>query len=511
MPPKGQKSQGKTSLKDMLARHAEPKRNDWSSGRPNVTPDLRVGEDGFPEYDPRAFESGSEEEEEGPSAGGAFAILAGFGGDANADDGDWVQVTAKTKKSTASATGAGPSTSSAAAGSALRRPQGGALPRSPVAAPAAAPSARPNTSAAAAALLASRLNTGAVAGASGSGSNQQQRSPYSLAQGGAGAIPVQRAPRPQTHDADGKPISDTYYQTFQRVYRNAQGAACLRFHKTDVVMVHPNGDIVLTSGGFHTRTTFLSVAEGLRPLGLTLRSTLGGEGRGEWFVDLPDGTSVPWEDGMRLPAKSEEEKSRGDRLIAAYYGSAVVGGGAAAARAAAGLAGPARAQPAPASGNAAPRVAPSVGAGPSAPPNPAPSAWSYRSASALSAAGAASTSSAYAPHMRPPVPVPTPMQNSAFAPAAVQELPAPGPRATASADELAALLDEALALQDSAADGGPLDDEHACIVCMVRQKTTILIPCGHLVLCEQCASDVLARTHACPMCRTEVADRVTVN
>lgn len=75
------------------------------------------------------------------------------------------------------------------------------------------------------------------------------------------------------------------------------------------------------------------------------------------------------------------------------------------------------------------------------------------------------------------------------------------------------MLNQALALQDGAAGEGceVLDDEHACIACMAALKTTILIPCGHMVLCANCAADILARSGRCPMCRTEVANHVTVS
>lgn len=49
----------------------------------------------------------------------------------------------------------------------------------------------------------------------------------------------------------------------------------------------------------------------------------------------------------------------------------------------------------------------------------------------------------------------------------------------------------------------------ACVICLDRERTHVLIPCGHATYCEQCANvlDDQARTHGrpieCPLCRKE--------
>lgn len=50
---------------------------------------------------------------------------------------------------------------------------------------------------------------------------------------------------------------------------------CMRFHKTDIVIAKPSGEVVVTSGGYKTKTTFQSVSEGLEPMGIILRSSRG--------------------------------------------------------------------------------------------------------------------------------------------------------------------------------------------------------------------------------------------
>ncbi|GLC35327.1 hypothetical protein PLESTB_000576800 [Pleodorina starrii] len=533
------KPKTKTSLANLLAQHPEPPRNDWSHGRPGG-PSNERRDDGFPEYDPKAFESGEEEEDdEGPGtgAGGAFAILAGMNGDPEASDDEWVTVAPKQKKK-----GPTPAPAPAAAASSAA-PRRAAAPSAP--APRPVPAALPRP-------------IGALAGGLGAAAGPS-RAPYNILQANA-ASP--RAPRPQTHDAEGRPISDTYYQTFQKVHKNAGGNVCMRFHKTDVVVVRPNGDVQLTSGGFRTRTTFLTVAEALQPLGFTLTSSLGGEGRGEWAVTAPDGSCTAWEDEMVIAATSEADRVRGARLLSAYgagTGSAVAVAptrapptGHAAAAAAAGT-----------SGAAAPRAPialPGPAPAPAPTPGPAPvpgSTWSYRSiagapAPVPAAAAAAAAPAPYIPHLRPPGAFgapPVPITVPAPVPVPV---PVPTPRTAESLSELQQVLDAALALRDeatgrgsggggaaaAAAAGGAgaagaappaalpppaaalppapgagapdLDDDHACIACMAALKTTLLIPCGHLVMCGPCAAQVLDRSGVCPMCRVEVVSHVDV-
>jgi len=43
-----------------------------------------------------------------------------------------------------------------------------------------------------------------------------------------------------------------------------------------------------------------------------------------------------------------------------------------------------------------------------------------------------------------------------------------------------------------------------CSICMDAQKTIVLMPCGHYVMCATCADQVMK----CPMCRAAITRRV---
>jgi hypothetical protein len=49
--------------------------------------------------------------------------------------------------------------------------------------------------------------------------------------------------------------------------------------------------------------------------------------------------------------------------------------------------------------------------------------------------------------------------------------------------------------------GGAAGDEAECCVCMEGRKTHVFIPCRHMCVCAGCASEIMAGSKACPMCR----------
>eukprot|EP00941_MAST-03F_sp_MAST-3F-sp1_P006193 g6193.t1 len=51
-----------------------------------------------------------------------------------------------------------------------------------------------------------------------------------------------------------------------------------------------------------------------------------------------------------------------------------------------------------------------------------------------------------------------------------------------------------------------LADEKLCIVCLERRRTTLLSPCNHFSLCENCA----VKCKSCPVCRSEVRESVRI-
>jgi hypothetical protein len=70
-----------------------------------------------------------------------------------------------------------------------------------------------------------------------------------------------------------------------------------------------------------------------------------------------------------------------------------------------------------------------------------------------------------------------------------------------------------------------------CVVCLEAVRDTILVPCGHLIMCEACALMLMSRDdpeeaviaslgigmpgpprqRVCPLCRAEVDDVLTIS
>ncbi|CAK9823117.1 Mitochondrial E3 ubiquitin protein ligase 1 [Anthophora retusa] len=49
-----------------------------------------------------------------------------------------------------------------------------------------------------------------------------------------------------------------------------------------------------------------------------------------------------------------------------------------------------------------------------------------------------------------------------------------------------------------------LREDQICVVCRTNPREIILLPCGHVCLCEDCSEDI---TTDCPMCRTPIAQK----
>lgn len=49
-----------------------------------------------------------------------------------------------------------------------------------------------------------------------------------------------------------------------------------------------------------------------------------------------------------------------------------------------------------------------------------------------------------------------------------------------------------------------LQEERMCKVCMDREVSVVFVPCGHLVTCGECASNL----RLCPICRAVIRESV---
>ena len=53
-------------------------------------------------------------------------------------------------------------------------------------------------------------------------------------------------------------------------------------------------------------------------------------------------------------------------------------------------------------------------------------------------------------------------------------------------------------------------DETLCVVCMDSSRDTLLVPCGHVVLCSGCAQRIADSFKECPMCCAEIASVINL-
>lgn len=46
--------------------------------------------------------------------------------------------------------------------------------------------------------------------------------------------------------------------------------------------------------------------------------------------------------------------------------------------------------------------------------------------------------------------------------------------------------------------------DQICIICNTNAREIILLPCGHVCICEDCSSNI---NNNCPICRTQIAQK----
>ena len=68
------------------------------------------------------------------------------------------------------------------------------------------------------------------------------------------------------------------------------------------------------------------------------------------------------------------------------------------------------------------------------------------------------------------------------------------------------MMGAALAPSPAATAAAAETDLSICVVCLADERTHILIPCGHMCLCEGCATGLQWST--CPMCRADASGGV---
>jgi hypothetical protein len=103
----------------------------------------------------------------------------------------------------------------------------------------------------------------------------------------------------------------------------ATGDVVLRLHATEIVRVRPNGDVVLSTGGWATHKTLSSMNDALELFAMWVEAPSRNPPDGHWQVTDSDGTTViPYAASSNqpktIPARSADDKQRGQWLAEAY-------------------------------------------------------------------------------------------------------------------------------------------------------------------------------------------------
>lgn len=422
--------------------------------------------------------------------------------------------------------------------------------------------------------LSSSANTGAMASSSGGTYFQPKPSGF-------------MANRPITNMPD-----YTYRRRLWIDTNPNNGEVTLRCVATDIVRIRPNGEIILTTGGYYTATTLNCMNDLLCAIDCEIVYS-GRVTAGHWTVVDNHGNSFPYSDHVVVPATDPRDAQRGRIAMACAQRELRLGGiawngrgghvapgklppaipapTAAPAPVAAGAVRPGLAKPLAV--NAAPFVpssSPSLAGPPptASVPFTAARAPGFAAAAVAAVAGVASSSGGgpatslrpAGPGARPPPPgIPRSTGAGPGGPPAAGPFPAAAPvkgawgsagmsaaerlkHVNAAQQHKAALMhqqrhqqqqmaaagaaegqagprktvEEQLAeaaMRLDLASGGPaehLEEDQLCVVCMEMPRDTVLIPCGHMVLCLDCCKDVRGGNGECPVCRIHIEDECQV-
>lgn len=48
------------------------------------------------------------------------------------------------------------------------------------------------------------------------------------------------------------------------------------------------------------------------------------------------------------------------------------------------------------------------------------------------------------------------------------------------------------------------EEERLCVICLVNDRDTTVLPCRHMCMCHECAQELRKQTSKCPICREHV-------
>lgn len=115
-----------------------------------------------------------------------------------------------------------------------------------------------------------------------------------------------------------------YRRRSQRVFVDrATNDVILRLHQTDIVRVRPNGDVILSTGGWATHKTQASMNDVLQLFDMYVDCASASPPQGRWQVTDSDGTIHPYNNDetnyiITIRSKGGDDKKRAQWLAEAY-------------------------------------------------------------------------------------------------------------------------------------------------------------------------------------------------
>lgn len=71
-------------------------------------------------------------------------------------------------------------------------------------------------------------------------------------------------------------------------------------------------------------------------------------------------------------------------------------------------------------------------------------------------------------------------------------------------------MEKIIEYQERLARIATLSDEKDCCICLDRKVTIVFVPCGHLIVCEDCSKQISNAKQECPICRNPVRQHIKI-
>lgn len=72
------------------------------------------------------------------------------------------------------------------------------------------------------------------------------------------------------------------------------------------------------------------------------------------------------------------------------------------------------------------------------------------------------------------------------------------------------MVEEGETVTGESADATVIDDpaQRECVICLTEESNTVIMPCGHFCICDECGRALVKAKQTCPICRNNISNLI---